>query len=242
MFIIAMQGVLGGSIQSIDGKLGNDQLVIQLCGTCTFNNVTSLTTPNNGSILLNDLPMSQSGTQYTYLINKGNFTIPGIYIVNGIGDKDGILDPWAYKIYMSKSGETLETSESILYILILVGSFLLFIFFFYFAIAIPFYNEKTIIEGKNYIVKINKSKYLKLLSIWFAHGFFVWFLTLLLGIANNFLNLQITLNLLNAIYILFYTLLWANTILILSLFVIFIYKDILINKEILKYGKSIVGE
>ncbi len=229
--------------ESLEGlgtfKIGEDVLLVQLCGDCTFNNITSVTGPINASELITNINMTQEGTKFTFLLDKNNLTIPGTYNVNGVGDKDGVPTIWSYTFEMTKTGETLETSESILYILILIASFLLFAFFFYLAIVIPFHPP---VDEKGFATKTNKIKYMKLLSIWFAHGFFVWFLTILLGISNSFLNLEITLGLLRTLYLIFYTLFRANTIFLLGFIMILIYKDILLNKEMREYGKAFIKE
>lgn len=68
--------------------------LIQTCANCSFTNITTIQTPN-GLININS-KMTKSGTFYTYVFTSNN-TIPiGTYIVNGVGDENGINAVWSY--------------------------------------------------------------------------------------------------------------------------------------------------
>lgn len=206
----------------------------QLCESCTFVNLTSVKLPNETRIfgeLMNDF-----GNDFTF--EFCNTSLLGGYQYNVCGDKGGVLTCENIDFTITKSGFIFETPDSILFTVIIIGSFLLFIFFFWLALVIPFFNETN---NDNNIVKVTSYKYFKIFSIWFAHAFFVFFLTTLLAIVNNFTNIEATVKLVEFLYRIFYVLLYPMTIFILSLFTILIYKDILWNKEVRKHGKAFVN-
>lgn len=73
--------------------------LIQTCGSCTYNNITSLVSPNS-TTLLSEVEMIKSGTEYTY--SFCNTSMEGTYIVNGVGDLDGTNTVWAYDFVIGK--------------------------------------------------------------------------------------------------------------------------------------------
>ena len=136
---------------------------------------------------------------------------------------------------VTPTGFSLETSESILYVIILIVTFILFLGFLYPAIKLP-YSNRTNKDGS--ITKITKAKYLKLLSIWFAYGFFMWFLQTLNGISKSFITLTYLSNFITNIFIYSQWFSVGVTFLILIIMFIEIWKDIILSKTIKKYGKA----
>jgi hypothetical protein len=86
--------------QSLGTYEPNDCInLIQTCGTCTFNNITSVLSPNS-TTLLYQTEMVKLGTEYTYqFCNTSSW---GTYIVNGVGDLDGTATVWAYDFVIGK--------------------------------------------------------------------------------------------------------------------------------------------
>ena len=66
-------------------KQNNNVSLIQTCADCTFNNITSIKL-GDGSVLIVDKAMSQSGSYFNYSLNSTYTSSLGKYIVNGIGD------------------------------------------------------------------------------------------------------------------------------------------------------------
>lgn len=100
-FVSSAQESLGTFAQ------GEDIRVVQLCGTCSFNNITSITYPNSSTIVTN-VEMTKDGTEYYYILS-GNFTkILGTYNVNGFGDPSGTNTAWAYDFEISPTGEVVN--------------------------------------------------------------------------------------------------------------------------------------
>jgi len=168
-------------------------------------------------------------------ITKGNFTRLGsyAYLVECHTDTLGGFISFPFKV--TPTGTTINTSESLLYIIILIVTFILFLGFLYPAIKLP-YSNRTNKDGS--ITKITKAKYLKLLSVWFAYGFFMWFLQTLNGISKSFITLTYLSNFITNIFIYSQWFSVGVTFLILIIMFIEIWKDIILSKTIKKYGKA----
>ena len=72
----------------------NSITLIQICGTCTYNNITSIVYPNGTHVSI-DEEMVKRGMEYTYGWNDTGSI--GTYLVNGVGDLDGTDNAWAYE-------------------------------------------------------------------------------------------------------------------------------------------------
>lgn len=84
-------------------KAGEDIRLIQLCDDCTFNNITSILHPNS-TVILSDIEMSKSGTEFYYLLNASYVGDSGTYKVNGFGDEGATNVIWAYDFEITPSG------------------------------------------------------------------------------------------------------------------------------------------
>ena len=84
-------------------KLGEDINLIQTCANCTFNNITSILSPNSTEII-GTFQMTKVGSVYNFTLNSGNTTQLGEYIINGIGDLDGVNTIWNYNLFVTPSG------------------------------------------------------------------------------------------------------------------------------------------
>lgn len=218
-------------------KLGDDINLEQHCASCTFVNITSVTAPNSTQVIGN-FPMTKTGSVYNFTLISGNITQVGEYIVNTIGDLDGTNTVSPFNFFVTKSGLDLDISESILYFLLMVFIFVLLAGFIFLAIHIPYSNET---DEQGAITRITRAKYLKLFFIWLSSGFLVLFLSMLSGIFNNFINLDIFSSLVTNLYLFMYGMNFILTFLVLGIAMIEIYRDILFDKEIIKFGKAIMN-
>jgi len=102
--------------------------LLQICGTCTYNNVTSVVLPNSTRLIL-DEPMTMRGAEYNY--SFCNTSLLGTYSVNGVGDLDGTDNAWAYDLKITLTGaESLSDGEgSIIFVSIIIMT--LFSLFFF---------------------------------------------------------------------------------------------------------------
>ena len=82
-------------------KQNNEVNLIQICGSCTFNNITTVLYPNS-SVAISNVAMTRDGTFYNYSFLNTNTN--GIYIVNGFGDLSGVDTAWSYEFEITPSG------------------------------------------------------------------------------------------------------------------------------------------
>ena len=219
-------------------KQGEEINLIQTCATCTFNNITSILSPNSSQIV-GEQTMTKLGTVYNFTLSSTNTSLVGEYIVNGFGDLDGTDTVWNYNLFVTPTGFTLETSDSILLIIILMATLILFLGFLYPAVTLP-YSNKTNKDGS--ITRIAKSKYLKLLSIWFAYGFLMWFLQTLNLISTSFIKLTNLTNFITNIFTYSWGISVGFTLFITFLIFIETWKDIILSNTIKKFGKAFPGK
>ena len=191
-------------------KQGTSIDLIQTCANCTNINVTSIQYPNGTRVDV-DNNMSIDGTVYNYTYNFPSLS--GDYVINGIGNENGIDSIWNFKITLSASGTTPSTSQAIMHGIILFVLILFLILTFYFAVNIDGKNEFQM--GR--VVKINFAKYLKqglyflsYLLLTFASGM-AWV------ISENYLNFNIG----TMIFDLIFTILWIGMLPVFIMFVVF---------------------
>lgn len=234
---IFLIGLASASISNI-GTFKQDQCIelIQTCPDCTYNNISRVLYPNS-SVALSNVAMTKEDTYYNYTFC--NTSIIGTYTVNGFGDLGGTKTSWNYNFEVTETGFILETSESILYIIILIITLILFLGFLFLAIKLPYSNK---INDDGSITRITRAKYLKLLSIWFAYGFFMWFLQTLNGISSSFIKLTYLSNFITNIFTYSQGFSLAVTFLILIIMFVEVWKDIIISKAIKSYGKAFIDK
>ena len=192
-------------------------------------NISTITYPNETTLFLNkDMTKNALTFNYTFC---GTDTI-GIYIYDYF-DAEGKV--YVNDFEVTPTGFILETSDSLLYIIILIATFILFLAFLYPAIKLPYAN---IPQADGSITKINKTKYFKLLSIWFAYGFLMWFLQTLNAISINFIKLTYLTNFITNIFTYSQWFSVGITFLILIILFIEVWKDIILSQTIKRYGKA----
>lgn len=230
LFFISLVGAQTQTLGGEDGFFPDTDIdLIQICGNCTFVNITAIMfTPTggikgSGEIIRINSEMQKDGTFYNYTLLKGNTSREGEYIVNWISDGPTIIG--SYNFFVRGNAAKLTTGESFLYLVFLIISFLGAVFFLYFGFILP-YSSKKLEDGT--ITRMISFKYLKIFSIWIGYGLLLWFMNLLTGIANNFVTLAIASNLISAVYLILITIAYPLTVLILSIFLIQIYWDLLV--------------
>ena len=97
-------------------KQNEDIVLLQICGTCSYNNITSIVLPNATHIEIDQL-MTSRGMEYTYVFTQTDLI--GTYLVNGYGDLDGTNNAWAYEFYVTPNG---FVNNPVFYFLILILS------------------------------------------------------------------------------------------------------------------------
>lgn len=107
-FISAEQDSLGTYTK------GQDIELLQICGTCSYNNITSIVYPNSSHQTI-DAAMTKRGMEYTHTLTDTNQI--GTYSVNGFGDLDGTAEAWAYDLEVTGSG---RGGVDVIWILVIV--------------------------------------------------------------------------------------------------------------------------
>ena len=234
MFLISFSSA---QIQTAGTFKINEQInLTQTCASCTFNNITSIVqvSPTSRDIIGN-FPMTRKGSVYNFSLSKGNNTHVGEFYVNGIGDLDGTNTIWNFNYFVTPTGFALETSDSILLVIILMATLILFLGFLWPSIMLP-YSNKTHEDGS--ITKIARAKYLKLLSILFAYGFLMWFLQTLNSISVSFIKLTNLSNFITNIFTYSQAISVGVTLFITFLILLESWKDIILSNAIKKFGKA----
>ncbi len=216
-------------------KQGDIIELTQTCDNCTEVNLTKIMSPNQSIILLGQFPMTANGTNYNFTFSNTNTLGTYFYSVTGISNSLPLSQSCSFKV--TPTGFLLKTSESLLYIIILIATFLLFLGFLYPAINLPYSNK---VEPDGSIRRIMKAKYFKLLAIWFAYGFLMWFLQTLNAISKSFISLDYLSNFITNIFQ--YSQLFSVVVTFAILTILFIeaWKDIILSETIKRYGKALV--
>lgn len=219
-------------------KQNTDIELIQKCPSCSFVNITSITYPN-GTVFLNE-EMQKMGINF-------NFSLPdssqeGKISYGTIGDKNNVSPPDFEElgIFITPSGNCIDTGESLMYILILVLLVILTSLGIYFSFIIPYENFWDYTSKGKVILAVTKTKYMKLIMIWVTSGVFLVFLTILTGMINNYVQFTEIKGLFTNIYVFLRILGYGLSVTIMWLLFLNFWKDILLNKEIIKHGKAFV--
>ncbi len=109
-------------------KQGDSINLVQVCATCTFNNITSVNNPNSFQIV-GEQVMTKVGSVYNFTLSFTNTSVLGEYIVTGIGDLDGVNTIWTYNFFITADGDPFEAFPNefvviaLAFLLIVVGLF-----------------------------------------------------------------------------------------------------------------------
>lgn len=174
----------------------------QICSNCTYNNITTIISPNSTQ-LLGEKSMTKVGTDYNYTFC--NTTLIGQYIVNGKGDLDGVLTVWTYNFFVTPTGYEVSIANSIVMFFLILLFGLVTIGFFWFGLT-------------------QQNIPLKVFFVSLGVLFLIFDVGVILGVANVSIG-QFTgiLSIFNSIYILGTILLSAGAIIL----IVFVIKYIL---------------
>jgi hypothetical protein len=96
----------------------------QTCANCSYVNLTSIIYPDSTSTVIN-MEMTKDGSVFNYTFC--NNTLLGTYIVNGIGNPQGVQTIFAYDYSITTTG---NSSSYTIPLFIGIGAFVLLIFAF----------------------------------------------------------------------------------------------------------------
>ena len=149
--VSASQDSLGTFKQNEDAKL------IQICGTCTFNTITSIILPNSTHVPI-DTNMTKRGAEFTYTF--GQTDLIGKSRVSGFGDLDGTNTAWAYEFDVTENGLEVPPEN-----IVIVYSILFFIMVIFMLLTL--YNNLIHLASNDTDLK----------DIAFSYGSFLFLLT-----------------------------------------------------------------
>jgi len=121
--------------------------------------------------------------EWEILILGGNFSDVSSYsyLVSCNSPLLGGFESISFEV--TTTGDSLETPNSIIYLILSINALLLFLLCLYGGIALPFKNER---DDERRIVSIQKLKYFKVGLLFLSYVLFVWLANLLFALANNF--------------------------------------------------------
>ena len=183
IFLLLVMPLVSAEIETL-GIFRTEGVVtlIQNCGNCTYNNVSSVIYPNSTQAI-GQVAMSQLGTLYSFNYNKTDAL--GTYIVNGFGDLDGVKTSWAYTFNITNTGTEATVAQAIIYFIAILLLSALFSFCFYWAVSLPWNHTR---DEEGYILQFNDLRYVKLM---------MWFVSYILLIGISWLAYNITWGLLS---------------------------------------------
>lgn len=219
--MIMVMGFASAEIGSIDDPASLNQC-IQIIQQDSQTNSATLTFVYypDGTILNIQKSMTALGNgsfSYTFC----NTSIAGEYTANGIGNYSN--SDWNYKFYVNNLGRPIaSTSQSLIYILLLIILSVASILSFRFASELP---DKNISTPDGEIIKINYEKYLKWFLYSLVYIFGVWITYLCYGISNSILEID---TLTNMFYYIFKILLFGG---MLALPILLVYGAIVYTRD-----------
>jgi hypothetical protein len=227
-------------------KLGSNISLVQECTNetnfCDFCNLTSLRYPDGKLISGVDIPMTKYLSLFNYTLSGAFTNIEGKYTVTGFCKSGLVYSPWAYNFEVTSLFDELSISQSLIYLILLIINLLFLSLFLILSIKIPYENEKQITRDGPAITKVTKTKYLKLFCIWLSYGLFLWLITIISGMINNYISFDPLKDMISNIYLFSSTLGYGITIFMVWFIFLNIWKDIVLNKKILKEGKALLRE
>src|SRR3989304_5545994 len=113
LFVLILMGDVQAQIETLGTFQENSDInLTQSCSNCTFINITTMKL-GNGTLLTLNTPMTQDGTFFNYTLSSNYTSSLGNYIVNGVGDIDGIDTNFAYDFEITPSGASFTNALSI---------------------------------------------------------------------------------------------------------------------------------
>jgi len=169
---------------------------------------------------------------YSFFVAGANFT-KGIYEAKFNCNNSEIGGYSEIDFIVNSFGKDIQTSESILYVVLTLAVLILFLTVLYLNIRIPSRN-KTNGEGK--IIIISNWKYLKIGMVLITYSLGLWLLNLLVGLSDNFLSLSIYYGFFSFIFLVLVKMSWVVFVLVFVIFMAAFIRDRFLKKELTKFG------
>jgi len=206
---------------------GEDIVLLQICGTCSYNNITSIVLPNSTHVPIDD-EMTKRGMEYTYTFTQSDLL--GDYSVNGFGDLDGTDNAWAYDFTVTTTGKSFTEQKSIFY----VGSMIVLCFLFVMSIwgitALP--SGTFTQEDNGEIIGINTLRHFRIVLGGISWGILTMLSYLAFNVARAYLETGLVAGIFQVIFTILMTVAIIGTPVILAYIVLRIIQDVVIKKQI----------
>jgi len=221
----------------VDARLGEfparDCVDIKTILNTTAVNISSISFPNSSTAVTNQV-MEQNGATFNFTFC--DTTTIGVYNYD-YNDAEGQV--FVNDFLITPNGDTLDTGGSILYIILLILNLIFLAIFLTISIVTPYRNlEENTIDG-TFVTKVTRTKYVKLVSIWITYGIFLWLITIITGMTNNYIRFEELTSMITNLYLFFYTVGYGVSFGIIWFLFYNLWKDILFNKIILREGKAL---
>lgn len=154
--------------------------IIETCPTCTFINITIKDPSSN--VIISEGEMTLQNNVFNFTLNDSLTTESGIYFVTGHSNLD---NPFRACFDVDRA-TPIETSESIIYFILIFLALFIFSFALYGAVILPFSNPRNQL---NRIMKIEWTKYLKIGMMVITYLMFLWIINLAVTITTTLISL-----------------------------------------------------
>ena len=199
-------------------------------------NISTISYPNLTVAVTNQL-MEKNGKTFNFSFCDTG--VIGFYIYDFF-DLEGNVFVNDFEI--TPIGDNINTGSSIVYIIILTTIIIFFTFFLIIAVKTPYDNIEEKKGRMTMVIKITKTKYVKLMAIWISYGLFLWFVVVVTGLTNNYIKFDALRTLTTNLYLFFRALGFGLSVGIIWLLFWNGWKDIILNKTILAEGKAILNK
>lgn len=157
----------------------------------TYVNISTISYPNS-TIIVSNKDMTKSGLSFNYTLCDTNSF--GTYIYDYFDDKGNV---YVNNFNINGIGSEITQAQSILYLILLAGLFIVLIFTIWGAIIYPWRNPRNDDEE---IIGINDLKYLKIVLWVFVYLEVMFFMMILRNISGGYLIGEGTYTFFNIVY------------------------------------------
>lgn len=219
-------------------RQGDSIELILSCENSTYMNLTKIQYPNLTTAETN-VATTKDGSIFNYTFSKTSAI--GQYNVFLSCDINNKVLPFMAKFDVNETGFSIDGNQATIYVILIITNLLLLGIFVFFSVKIPYQNKKEMTKDGPAVIKVTKSKYAKLIFIMFSIGLFMWFITLIAGMVNNYIHFTPLKEMAISVYTWSYVLVYVSFI-SLSLLIFFnIWHDIVLNKTIIREGKAFLN-
>lgn len=182
-----------------------------------------------GGIIKNNEVMTQNNSIFNITLSANDTETLGQYEFTPCCNDDSSTECSSLVFLITKTGNEIKTSESIIYVVFLLTLLFVFILTLYGAIKIPFRNKR---DDDGNIVGVNDIKYLKVACIVFSYVLFLFLVGVVKSIMENYLYINGAYRVFNLLFWIMFSFLWPLVVLSFLFSLIMIVNSAKIKKVI----------